>query len=352
MPRISVVIPSFNHAGFIKQAIYSVLNQTYSDLELIVVDDGSTDQSIAAILDINDSRLHIFQQTNQGAHAAINRGLHIANGEYLSILNSDDVYHPQRLEKMLKALESQRPAQFAGSYVELINSTGQATGVKHGYHDLEPWPLELKSHSFRTGNDLHATLLTENYFATTSNFFFTRECYEQIGEFRNLRYVHDWDFALRAALITPLVLVPEPLIQYRIHPHNTIREDRAAMVYEICWCLAMHLSQHISSLSSDFHPDSKLVDQLLNSIFVYGCDKVLAVMLAQEPASHPEVATELLNPANPIRISYMEFIRLHIDNEKGAKGERDNVGSSLNGASPLVQKLSHLYTELLKRFCR
>lgn len=89
-PAISVVIPSYNHARYIERAVYSVLHQTFHKIELIVIDDGSRDDSLSRLARIKDSRLKVFSQENQGAHATINRGLHMAREHYLAILNSDD----------------------------------------------------------------------------------------------------------------------------------------------------------------------------------------------------------------------------------------------------------------------
>jgi glycosyltransferase involved in cell wall biosynthesis len=116
VPEFSVVIPSYNHASYLAEAVNSVLNQSLSDLELIVVDDGSTDQSLVVLSGFKDPRLRIFQQDNQGAHAAINRGLREACGKYLAILNSDDVYHPQRLERADSVLTTQPELGLVGSY--------------------------------------------------------------------------------------------------------------------------------------------------------------------------------------------------------------------------------------------
>ncbi len=100
--------------------------------------------------------------------------------------------------------------------------------------------LEKPERSFRAGNDLAEALLTENYLGTSSNFVFSRGCYQEVGEFRPLRYMHDWDFALRLARVAPLCLLPEPLLRYRVHPQNTIRQDQPAMIFELCWILAVH----------------------------------------------------------------------------------------------------------------
>ena len=104
-PKISVVIPAYNHEKYVEEAICSVLDQSVRDFELIIVNDGSPDHSEEVILGIRDERIRYFSQSNQGAHKAINRGIGLARGEFVSILNSDDAYHPERLGECLGILE-------------------------------------------------------------------------------------------------------------------------------------------------------------------------------------------------------------------------------------------------------
>lgn len=308
MPEISVVIPSYNHAAYISEAVQSVLAQTHRDLELIVIDDGSRDNSLEILRGFADPRLKVFPQENQGAHAAINRGLHLAAGEYLTVLNSDDAYHPQRLEKLLAAIKSEPDGALAGSHIEIVDDQGKTLGVKHGYHDCPPWLLEDEARSFRAGGDLHATLLVENYYATTSNFLFPRRLFERVGDFRPLRYVHDWDFALRLAVQGKLLLLPEVLVRYRLHGKNTISENQAAMIFEICWILAMHLPPQITASWFQNVSLAQRTDQLLHSIHVPGCERVLNLLLAYRLSENMSLALQLLDPQDAIRRQMIDFI--------------------------------------------
>jgi glycosyltransferase involved in cell wall biosynthesis len=318
---ISVVIPSYNHAPYLVRAVHSVLNQELhaptasinsAELELIVVDDGSQDESLQILAGIRDSRLRVIAQENRGAHAAINRGLREASGNILAILNSDDEYHPQRLKKTLAAIQAasndhpQDHLGLAASYIELIDAENRTLGIKHGYLDQVPWNLDVPERSFRAGNDLSAALLTENYLGSTSNFVFSRAGYQAAGDFLPLRYMHDWDFALRLAHIAPITLLPEPLLRYRIHPQNTIRQDQAAMVFELCWILAVHLP---TAVLIEQPAQEKFLDQLLHSIYTYQCDRVLSVMLAQGLHADASRALALLEPLNPERTVYLEYIQ-------------------------------------------
>lgn len=315
MPEISVVIPLYNHAAYIGHAVKSVFAQSYTDFELIVVDDGSTDNSLNILSSFSDSRLKVLTQANQGAHAAINRGLHEASGEYLAILNSDDLYHPLRLEKTLAVLKADQQVGLVGSYIDIIDQDGKSLGTKHGYADASPWPLDATERSFRAGSDLHKALLTENYWSTTSNFVFPRRCFEAVGEFRPLRFVHDWDFALRTARTARMVLLPDTLMHYRVHATNTIRNDRAAMIFEICWCLAANLPHHLADSEFVDISAAPTVDELLHSIYTFGVERVLNVMLLQRVAENPQLALDLLDTGNPVRANYLAFIRRELAKE-------------------------------------
>jgi glycosyltransferase involved in cell wall biosynthesis len=310
MPKVSVIIPSYNHASFVEKAIQSVLNQTERDLELIIVDDGSTDGTHSILAKFSDPRYRVILQDHQGAHAALNRGLIEAKGAYLAILNSDDMYYPQRIERLVDFLENNWDVGLVGSYIEVIDAKERTLGIKHGCQDLEPWPLPYRDRSFRSSSDLRGALLTENFFATTSNFVFRYELYEKIGGFIPLRYAHDWDFLLRASAVSAVAIVPEVLLRYRVHSKNTIRQDRAGMIFEICWCLAVHLPNHINDAKwFAQEPLDRRVEQLLYSVYTFDCEQVLAVMLLQRLYENLSQALEMLQPDNPVRGKYLTFIQ-------------------------------------------
>src|SRR6266404_4270752 len=105
MPTVSVIIPTFNRSKLVVNAVQSVLGQTYRDYEIIVVDDGSTDNTAEALTPYMD-RIRYVYQANLGASAAQNRGLQLARGKWISILASDDLWLPAKLEAQLKAVAS------------------------------------------------------------------------------------------------------------------------------------------------------------------------------------------------------------------------------------------------------
>jgi glycosyltransferase involved in cell wall biosynthesis len=314
-PLVSVVIPSYNHGRYIAAAVRSVLEQSLHDLELIVVDDGSHDDSLAVLAKFDDRRMRVVAQQNRGAHAAINAGLDLAQGEFLAILNSDDVYHRERLAALVSELRSDPRRGLAASHLEIIDAQGVVTGVKHGYRDLSPYALPHPERSFRAGDDLRHALTTENYLATTSNFVFTRELWRTLHEFRPLRYAHDWDFALRAARCSEIVLLPRPLLQYRIHGANTIRERGALLAFESCWCMVTHLPMILrDALSESPH----VLQQMLHSLHHHDAGGMfVAALFAQlsgrSDAEREALAVQLLDPQHPLRRTHLEYLMQQFD---------------------------------------
>lgn len=222
-PLISVVIPAYNHEKFIGPAIDSVLKQSQSDFELIIVDDGSTDHTADIIQAYTDPRISYTWQENQDAYNTINRGMSMARGKYISILNSDDVYTTDRFEKCLQAIE-QYGAEVVFSDVTPINDQGEQLGDPNFGWNL--WHQKNRDYYFRYA-DVYTGFLHGNYMVTTSNLFMTRVAVEKTGDFASLRYLHDYDYIFRLMLACPGKVVymhQEQLLYYRIHGGNTLSE--------------------------------------------------------------------------------------------------------------------------------
>lgn len=217
-PLVSIVMPSYNHGPYVAAAAQSVLDQSMSDLELIVIDDGSSDNSpkLLAELARKDGRVQFFARANKGAADTINEGIARARGQWIGIINSDDLYPDNRLELLLEALQRDG-TDWAFSEVELIDAGGSA--VRGSQAD---WYRDLQK-SIRTWPTAGYALLRLNVAITTGNLFFSRRLSEQTGAFRDLRLVHDWDFALRLLRHAEPAYVDRPLYFYRLHQQNTIR---------------------------------------------------------------------------------------------------------------------------------
>lgn len=222
-PSVSVIIPSFNHEKFVAEAIESVLNQSFTDFELIIIDDGSKDRSIGIIREFvkKDPRIKFFSQDNQGSHSAINKGISLSNGKYVAILNSDDRFHPDRLAILVNTIK-EKQKKFLITAVNLIDQEGSI--IENESH----WWLNSYQKSINQYIDFgyKKAISNTNFSASTSNFFFEKEFYlKKIGPLRPLRYVLDWDYLFRAVYISPenfFFLFDKKLLDYRIHGNNTI----------------------------------------------------------------------------------------------------------------------------------
>jgi glycosyltransferase involved in cell wall biosynthesis len=231
-PRVSVVMPAYNHERYVVPALDSVLAQTHGNLEIIVIDDGSRDAT-ATILDEYAARCRthavtVVHQANAGAHAAINHGLALASGDVVAVMNSDDLYAPTRLERVLGEME-RRGAAFGFSNTRFIDDDGNDCDANDAYvRQLRKAIAEaLKA------PDLLYVLILSNISMSTGNFVFRRELAEQIGGFCAMRVCHDWDFLLAASFETPLVFVDEPLYLYRLHATNTFASSRVLGAFEL-----------------------------------------------------------------------------------------------------------------------
>ena len=230
--KTSVIIPSYNHSAFIAEAIQSVLTQDHADLELIVVDDGSTDESIEVIektfseFPAAQTRLH--PQSNQGAHDAINTGISLATGDCIALLNSDDSYAPNRIRQILD-VAADRELFFICTEVNFIDEFGQRVASDHPHSVWYKSMLEELERSPTFG----FSLLRNNATVTSGNFAFSKALSGQIGSFSSYKFCHDWDFIMRATRLVEPELIRLPLLNYRAHSSNSthqlrgIQEDEA-----------------------------------------------------------------------------------------------------------------------------
>ncbi len=206
MPLISVIIPVYNGEKTIKNTIDSVLNQTFTDFELIVVNDGSQDSTLAVLNEIQNARIRVFSFPNSGVSASRNRGLAEAEGEFISFLDADDLWTPDKLESQLKALEKNPQAAVAYSWSDWIDESGQF--LRAGGH-------------ITVNGKAYEKLLLRDFVESGSNPLIRRKALEEVGTFdESLAFAEDWDLWLRLAARYEYVAVPSPQILYRISPES------------------------------------------------------------------------------------------------------------------------------------
>ena len=223
-PLVSIVVPSYNHSAYVEQALRSVFAQTYRALELVVVDDGSTDGSPAAIervlLDAPFPH-RLVRQRNQGAAAAINRGIALANGAFVNLLNSDDAFAPERIAQLVAATAT-RGASWGFSGLAIIDGASRPVDP---LAQRRAFDLLCSVHRVPLQETVGFAFLAQNAAVSSGNLFFARALCATIGPLPDLRYNHDWYFCLQALKHAEPVFVPAPLYAYRLHENNTIAES-------------------------------------------------------------------------------------------------------------------------------
>ncbi len=224
LPLVSIVLPSFNHASFVVAALDSVFAQRYRNIELIVIDDGSTDGSVAVIEDALRRcpfRHRLIARENRGAHVTLNEAIAHCNGQYINPLNSDDRFHPDRISLMVEHV-AQRGLAWGFSQVAVMDADGSRL---HSHDQPTAHMLIEKSSTLDTPQPAGLLLCEFNLSISTGNLFFSKQLAGELAGFRDYRYNHDWDFAIRAVRLSEPVRVSEALYDYRIHGRNTIGES-------------------------------------------------------------------------------------------------------------------------------
>lgn len=242
MPLVSVVIPTYNRCQFLSQAIESVLSQTFRDLEIIVVDDGSTDGTAELVRERYGTSVRYIRQANQGRSKARNAGMEAAEGKYIALLDSDDTWKAGKLEKQIRLLEASPEVGLAHTYTEVTGSTGSP--------DPAQTLTRLKLHAAALKRGYDYLNMSRECVMFTSTVVVRRERLREIGLMDEaISGLEDGDWYLRAALVTKIATNPEPLVLYRMHGANT--SMREFNISRIQTCLK-HLKLVEGSEDADF----------------------------------------------------------------------------------------------------
>lgn len=222
LPLISVIIPAYNAEAYIAKTLNSVLSQTYHNIEVIVIDDGSSDRTLESIQQFaqKDERVTIVQQTNQGVAAARNKGIQTAQGQFIAFLDADDFWFPANLEKQMRLmLSSSFQTGFVYAWSVDIDEHDQITG---GFHAAQ------------VSGNVYSLLLCHNFLGNASSTLIRKDCFDRVGDFReqfkrlDAQGCEDWDLHLRIAEVYSCQVVPEFLIGYR-KSENSMSHDYLKM---------------------------------------------------------------------------------------------------------------------------
>jgi alpha-1,3-rhamnosyltransferase len=219
-PLVTVVMPCYNHEDYVERAVRSVIDQTYPHLQLIVIDDGSTDESGKQLEALQKQlRFHLIRQENRGVCRALNRAIQeSAQGEYIALLASDDFWHREKLQMQIAELERHPQSAFCFS---------QAIAFKD---DNNPNDGRIFPRRCLSGHILERVFVRQHVPAGTM--VFTRKLYNQLGGFDESLIEEDWDFVIRSAAATPFCAVDSPLLYYRCHNGSTMLTRKRALIFQ------------------------------------------------------------------------------------------------------------------------
>lgn len=217
MPKVSVIVPNYNHAPYLKQRIDSILNQTFQDFELILLDDCSTDNSREVLLTYNEHpkvSLVLFNEQNSGtAFKQWNKGIGLAKGEYIWIAESDDWAENEFLEKLIGEIERNPNVGLAYTFTSYISAKGE-----------QLWDISEtgKTKLFSGADYIRTKLLINNSICNVSTALFKRNLFDSINHcfYENMKLCGDWFFYVLLCEHTDVLELQQVHSHYRIHDQN------------------------------------------------------------------------------------------------------------------------------------
>jgi GT2 family glycosyltransferase len=302
-PRVSVLVPAHNAARHLRAAIDSVLAQTFTEFELIVIDDGSNDDTQAILASYLDGRirLHRFEQ-NVGVSQARNAGLEIANGEYVALLDADDIAYATRLEKQINYLDKHPDIVAVGTLVDFIDDDG-----KKLYSSSMDKPCSPED----VGRALMWGCCLVN-----SSVTMRRDCVLKIGGYNGSDVAEDYDLWLRLSDAHKLANMPEHLCAYRIHncqaSFKKIKKMR--LIADMTKMQAHHRKIALGYISPQTQPPlPSLLDKLRGQSFTLASDYLNWAVMTREFKQYKSSAylTALAIAHGPLCLDcYVQFGRL------------------------------------------
>ncbi len=245
-PLISVILPVYNGGPFLRETLEALLGQSLGDFELIIINDGSTDDSEAIILSFSDPRIRYLPQTNQGFIASLNRGIAVAKGKYIARIDADDVCLPDRFAQQASLLNDRPHVSVVGCFITFIDENGKETGI---------WPEDRAT---VTNKDIRRALPHFNCIAHPG-VMARAEVFREYPYRASQKHIEDYDLWLRLAGDGKVMeKLPVPLLLYRVHSGSVtvsvIKKNNIFLRHFHCKrrYLALRISQGKWSMF-DFH---------------------------------------------------------------------------------------------------
>ena len=223
LPLVSVIIPAYNAEQFIARTLSSVLNQTYRNLEVLVVDDGSKDRTAEIVEQIakQDSRISLLRQQNSGVAKARNLAIENAKGEYIAPIDADDIWYPQKIEKQIEVfLNSEPSVGLVYAWSVLIDEEDR---ILNGFKNINSFHF---SNVASVEGEVYLPMIYRNFIGNSSVPLIRKSCLDKVGGYNELlkeqdaQGCEDWDLQLRIAEFYQYKVVPSFLVGYRRYSNS------------------------------------------------------------------------------------------------------------------------------------
>jgi glycosyltransferase involved in cell wall biosynthesis len=320
IPLVSVIIPNYNHARYVSDAINSVLNQSYRNIEIIVVDDGSADNSREVIERFSEKVQYIYQE-NAGLSAARNTGIQASRGVLIGVLDADDMYE----------------TAFVSTLVAALNSSSSADGIYCGYQFVDQENNLLPQVESRSilSEDLYEAMLDGNFFVPESVFLY-RYVYDDIGLFDEaLRACEDWDVWLRVTKKYRVIHAPEILTRHRILA-GSMSTDPLRMLTARLSVLKKHVGDE------PLTGGSSIVNRAYGRAYLGSC---IEYMQYRDSYHAYECFQKMANICPELLVEVDTYYQLGCgDQPKGHMGDLTSLNVKRN-AIPLLVMMKRLYVD-------
>ena len=248
---LSAIVPTYNRSRAVCSAIDSILSQTYSPIEIIVVDDGSTDDT-ETVLRSYGSRIRVIRQQNAGASAARNAGVRASQGAIVAFLDSDDIWLPRKIEKQVAALRAAGMSACCVSNMALYFNDGR-TGTS--FESAELYPLHSEGSWVNPAEVLATRFLMFNQCVAIR-----REAFDCVGGFdESLKVMEDYDLALKLSLQGPWAFVSEPLVVWKQSEDSLSHVFKHSVIFREAWCRVLETAAAEMPTSSSYARARNLV---------------------------------------------------------------------------------------------
>ncbi len=256
VPSISVLMPVYNASAFLREAIESILDQTFCDFELLIFNDASNDDSALLIKSFNDSRIRFFSsEFNQGYVHHLNEGIQLARGKYIARMDADDISEKERLEKQFNFMESHPEVGICGAQVVTINETGVFQAMGYHYHTDAELRIRLLSDSCFA----HPLVMIRKSILIENKLYYKAE----------LMPAEDYAMWVELSLISCLANLPDFLLRYRVHSNQITKKKREKQQLAVASIRKEVLERFLACEASD--TDVKFHNSLLEA--EYACSR-------------------------------------------------------------------------------